>query len=171
MGPGRTRKGGSTPRRPPPPISPPTDPPPTRPGRRKLHARQDRVHRIGRALRAHRRAGWGEEGRRAAPARPRTARGCADPARRARPAQGIPSPLLPEGHGQTVTADPGLLLFLYRGCAFRIAEGVQPPKAGSLFFCRNLDFRSDEAVLFFFQAEDGIRDLIVTGVQTCALPI
>ena len=24
---------------------------------------------------------------------------------------------------------------------------------------------------FFFQAEDGIRDLIVTGVQTCALPI
>jgi HemK-related putative methylase len=46
-----------------------------------------------------------------------------------------------------VTADPGLLLFLYRGCAFRIAEGVQPPKAGSLFFCRHLDFRSDEAVL------------------------
>src|SRR5206468_6533446 len=26
-------------------------------------------------------------------------------------------------------------------------------------------------VCFFFQAEDGIRDLIVTGVQTCALPI
>src|SRR5206468_8927594 len=25
--------------------------------------------------------------------------------------------------------------------------------------------------LFFFQAEDGIRALIVTGVQTCALPI
>src|SRR5256886_7856317 len=24
---------------------------------------------------------------------------------------------------------------------------------------------------FFFQAEDGIRDLTVTGVQTCALPI
>src|SRR3989440_9405559 len=31
-----------------------------------------------------------------------------------------------------------------------------------------LEFRR---VLFFFQAEDGIRDLIVTGVQTCALPI
>src|SRR5688572_31285629 len=30
------------------------------------------------------------------------------------------------------------------------------------FFC---DF------FFFFQAEDGIRDLTVTGVQTCALPI
>src|SRR5258708_15496303 len=25
--------------------------------------------------------------------------------------------------------------------------------------------------LFFFQAEDGIRDDLVTGVQTCALPI
>src|SRR5256885_15284653 len=30
-----------------------------------------------------------------------------------------------------------------------------------LFFC----------VFFFFQAEDGIRDYKVTGVQTCALPI
>src|SRR5206468_5882071 len=27
------------------------------------------------------------------------------------------------------------------------------------------------AAVFFFQAEDGIRALIVTGVQTCALPI
>src|SRR5258708_32070711 len=26
-------------------------------------------------------------------------------------------------------------------------------------------------LLFFFQAEDGIRDDLVTGVQTCALPI
>src|SRR5256886_15652933 len=26
-------------------------------------------------------------------------------------------------------------------------------------------------LIFFFQAEDGIRDLTVTGVQTCALPI
>src|SRR2546430_6364972 len=29
----------------------------------------------------------------------------------------------------------------------------------------------DPSVFFFFQAEDGIRDLTVTGVQTCALPI
>src|SRR5690606_40513782 len=28
-----------------------------------------------------------------------------------------------------------------------------------------------ECSLFFFQAEDGIRDFHVTGVQTCALPI
>ena len=26
-------------------------------------------------------------------------------------------------------------------------------------------------VVVFFQAEDGIRDRLVTGVQTCALPI
>ena len=26
-------------------------------------------------------------------------------------------------------------------------------------------------LIFFFQAEDGIRDRLVTGVQTCALPI
>src|SRR2546427_8589717 len=35
---------------------------------------------------------------------------------------------------------------------------VVPAATGFLFF-------------FFFQAEDGIRDLTVTGVQTCALPI
>src|SRR2546427_9319783 len=35
---------------------------------------------------------------------------------------------------------------------------VQDTRLSSLFF-------------FFFQAEDGIRDLTVTGVQTCALPI
>src|SRR3989449_9647736 len=28
-----------------------------------------------------------------------------------------------------------------------------------------------ESDFFFFQAEDGIRDVAVTGVQTCALPI
>src|SRR2546430_11963401 len=36
-----------------------------------------------------------------------------------------------------------------------------------------IDARMECALLdvFFFQAEDGIRDLTVTGVQTCALPI
>src|SRR2546429_6986528 len=28
-----------------------------------------------------------------------------------------------------------------------------------------------DVYIFFFQAEDGIRDVAVTGVQTCALPI
>src|SRR3989442_10300516 len=31
--------------------------------------------------------------------------------------------------------------------------------------------RIENVVYFFFQAEDGIRDADVTGVQTCALPI
>src|SRR5205823_8176298 len=31
--------------------------------------------------------------------------------------------------------------------------------------------RRSSCVFFFFQAEDGIRDKLVTGVQTCALPI
>src|SRR2546429_2862905 len=30
---------------------------------------------------------------------------------------------------------------------------------------------SETFIFFFFQAEDGIRDVAVTGVQTCALPI
>src|SRR2546430_8169854 len=37
-------------------------------------------------------------------------------------------------------------------------------QVSSSLFCPRLCF-------FFFQAEDGIRDLTVTGVQTCALPI
>src|SRR5947209_1058295 len=36
----------------------------------------------------------------------------------------------------------------------------------SFFFARSVSF-----FFFFFQAEDGIRDIGVTGVQTCALPI
>src|SRR2546428_12678957 len=34
-----------------------------------------------------------------------------------------------------------------------------------------IDLCVSSTLVFFFQAEDGIRDLIVTGVQTCALPI
>src|SRR6478609_11602848 len=37
------------------------------------------------------------------------------------------------------------------------------------FFCYNK--RVVKFIFFFFQAEDGIRDKLVTGVQTCALPI
>src|SRR6266571_843614 len=32
-------------------------------------------------------------------------------------------------------------------CVFRVAEGAQPPKAGSLLFCRHLAFRPGERVL------------------------
>src|SRR5690554_7285005 len=38
-------------------------------------------------------------------------------------------------------------------------------------FCLLMLFYSLMVVFFFFQAEDGIRDADVTGVQTCALPI
>src|SRR5258707_3051947 len=34
-----------------------------------------------------------------------------------------------------------------------------------------LAFSMAALLIFFFQAEDGIRDIGVTGVQTCALPI
>src|SRR5215469_17211774 len=47
-----------------------------------------------------------------------------------------------------------------------LTSGVGPlPPSGSAL----AGMRQD--VFFFFQAEDGIRDLYVTGVQTCALPI
>src|SRR2546430_321674 len=43
-------------------------------------------------------------------------------------------------------------------CVYCTLHFVGYPSFTALFF-------------FFFQAEDGIRDLTVTGVQTCALPI
>jgi release factor glutamine methyltransferase len=44
-------------------------------------------------------------------------------------------------------ADDGVLLYLYRGGLFKIADGVQVPKAGSLFFCRHLQFQAGQQVL------------------------
>jgi release factor glutamine methyltransferase len=43
--------------------------------------------------------------------------------------------------------DEGILLYAYAGCVFRVPEGVQPPKVGSLFFCRHLNARRDERML------------------------
>lgn len=43
--------------------------------------------------------------------------------------------------------DDAVTLFLWRGCVFRIADPVQPPKAGSLFFCRHLQVRPGERML------------------------
>src|SRR5205823_6964790 len=40
-----------------------------------------------------------------------------------------------------------------------------------LILRRRLHERYHRDIVFFFQAEDGIRDKLVTGVQTCALPI
>src|SRR2546429_73775 len=47
-----------------------------------------------------------------------------------------------------------------RGVASRQAFGTAPKYPTTHALC-----------VFFFQAEDGIRDVAVTGVQTCALPI
>src|SRR5256885_13337242 len=41
------------------------------------------------------------------------------------------------------------------------------PARGTL----EISVSGSRVILFFFQAEDGIRDYKVTGVQTCALPI
>src|SRR5256885_9357343 len=53
---------------------------------------------------------------------------------------------------------------------WRISDGSE----GIVMSC-TVDMRVvqcvDEVLFFFFQAEDGIRDYKVTGVQTCALPI
>jgi release factor glutamine methyltransferase len=43
--------------------------------------------------------------------------------------------------------DDGVLLFVFRGSLFKIPEGVQLPKAGSLFSARSLTFRGGERVL------------------------
>src|SRR5256714_1933855 len=40
-----------------------------------------------------------------------------------------------------------------------------------LYYTWSCIFDIVSIVFFFFQAEDGIRDKLVTGVQTCALPI
>jgi release factor glutamine methyltransferase len=44
-------------------------------------------------------------------------------------------------------SDDGVLLYSWRGCVFRVPEGVQPPKAGSRLFCRHLTVRAGERVL------------------------
>jgi release factor glutamine methyltransferase len=46
-----------------------------------------------------------------------------------------------------VTGDAGTLVYFYRDCVFRVPDGVQPPKAGSLFFCRHLAVGPGERVL------------------------
>ena len=45
------------------------------------------------------------------------------------------------------SSDAGVHLFTWRGCVFRVPDAVQPPKAGSLLFCRHLAVRPGERVL------------------------
>src|SRR5256885_11160713 len=56
-------------------------------------------------------------------------------------------------------------------CALRTSQVTVCPPAtfGSPLW--SYELTRDRCFFFFFQAEDGIRDYKVTGVQTCALPI
>src|SRR5688572_31922446 len=60
------------------------------------------------------------------------------------------------------------------GCV--IFDLTRPARKNDFFALKIKNFRVDTRrfvflFFFFFQAEDGIRDLTVTGVKTCALPI
>ena len=69
----------------------------------------------------------------------------------------------------TVSNVPDAHRFLEKYFGLRGYNGMEPREA--------MSFMSDDSGMlvalfrFFFQAEDGIRDADVTGVQTCALPI
>src|SRR5438445_374911 len=68
-----------------------------------------------------------------------------------------------------IEARINLSRFVVTGCAAKTSATVTFPSLNliSLFaFCFNIWLN-----VFFFQAEDGIRDIGVTGVQTCTLPI
>src|SRR5258708_18694203 len=68
-----------------------------------------------------------------------------------------------------VGADEVLILGFYtHGCVSTTAR--EAIMSGLTVFLDRSGTGSCEMV-FFFQAEDGIRDDLVTGVQTCALPI
>src|SRR3989440_189406 len=56
---------------------------------------------------------------------------------------------------------------------YNYSKAAQSPWAGWRFevIDKSVGLVRVFSSFFFFQAEDGIRDLIVTGVQTCALPI
>src|SRR5256885_5617314 len=58
-------------------------------------------------------------------------------------------------------------IFPVRGAMLQGRMFTRPPFRGRQ--CKSL--MSFTSSFFFFQAEDGIRDYKVTGVQTCALPI
>src|SRR2546430_13704352 len=79
---------------------------------------------------------------------------------------------------ETVRATPYTLATDIHGIGFKSADTI----AQKLGIARDSIMRALAGIMhalleatgdghFFFQAEDGIRDLTVTGVQTCALPI
>src|SRR5256886_9301609 len=69
-----------------------------------------------------------------------------------------------------VAGEPGRRLAIPTFVFERIAWERRFDRTVGWSFAVGRAHTNDRAV-FFFQAEDGIRDLTVTGVQTCALPI
>src|SRR6267378_6317386 len=67
--------------------------------------------------------------------------------------------------GEGPRGGPGERMVVGQVTAHQVIERTGPPGDGG-----GRGGRSG-CWIFFFQAEDGIRDLYVTGVQTCALPI
>src|SRR2546430_4543543 len=61
------------------------------------------------------------------------------------------------------------------GCEGNAWSMTEARPSTMLICCKNAssapEATGNDSRVFFFQAEDGIRDLTVTGVQTCALPI
>src|SRR5258708_26350022 len=62
-----------------------------------------------------------------------------------------------------------LVMRLLRRGVFAMGHGLQRLTERGSRASRRVRLR--HGAMFFFQAEDGIRDDLVTGVQTCALPI
>src|SRR2546422_9734451 len=89
------------------------------------------------------------------------------------PQGGLPLVLL-AGDGQEgtrwlrVLLEGGGYAVLQERTAQHALERARPPEPDVILVDAELP---DMAGVFFFQAEDGIRDVAVTGVQTCALPI
>src|SRR5256885_10665937 len=61
-------------------------------------------------------------------------------------------------------------LYTHIRCARVVHLSVRGSRLSRLGI-RYVELASFKVLFFFFQAEDGIRDYKVTGVQTCALPI
>src|SRR5260221_4678128 len=56
-------------------------------------------------------------------------------------------------------------------CVFRLNYYCKSCQCSTCFHVLTFPYCNVTFLFFFFQAEDGIRDHCVTGVQTCALPI
>src|SRR5256885_5102595 len=71
---------------------------------------------------------------------------------------------------QTFRTHFAVFLLLYVQRKLRVGESSLSSARSSEEREWNGSLRGRSLGLFFFQAEDGIRDYKVTGVQTCALP-